>query len=1007
MNSSTLIARIARVVDTDGSAGSGADLASAYTEAVQAVNARMEKVIAALSSGQESEAVRLMEASPRLVDEVGTLDFFQYSVWQDLCSRKGWALSERPDQTLLEKILAQSSGASLVEPALKLYRKAMRSRDEEMLLVSLRRLAESDSSQDWKKELLQLETTRQKNLLGLFRKAVSDGNAEDAELYASRILDEKWANPVTPAISSEPLAFREKKEKIRRQVEQKEDLSILEECDKNWNLARALSLLAHLDHLVENGLPIPKESDSLVVRCRERSQKEVAAEEAAARRRDLQEQLHAAIEHEDANGIRMLLASPEFLENPPDEELRDRADQVLIHAEEARRRRIRLIMATAAVFIVVFSVLAGRSISRKHFNARCEAEAKRLQSVAQSPMGYADLEKALSVLEKENPSLYRDPRIRSFESILSELKTRREKRLSDIRDVISSLNHEKEENWPGSEQSTRDDIDAAKTLLHVEDKDLSEQISALTLEFERVMQDRRQNRREAADHEMSELLPLADALRERVSHEFPTEPLRKNISEFRDRIESWNRLYRDEMTEMATRLEFAVSEFDPAEKTMKDAGSALTRFQEARTLDEFLAARKVLPTFYGEYQGVRDMPALPVEEGLMQEILSGRLPAQLRFAPAEESTVSQSDFEEFLEGNVLVLKDIDSWFSLYAVGDGREWFVYSIGRPTVMKPIRDAKGYGFHGEISGTSLLSVKNKVMQDTYVVTQNREFRFMGPELSPISKELHEVVDFAEGMSITKESFIRELSKKFQAHLVKGHDPEYVKSESSEKSMLKDRFPAFARVILMNQYLEWMTALGETIVKTKEQRAVVDRLKTLASKITIDGVDSALSWACAGEERVLKRNRDCAVFLQNVPIDFLKTFRESRAFEAKRSSISEWRPKLVGRIDFLPTDTDKKSPILFETVQSRIPVYVLRGGNTPFLKKAFEIDENGKKLARSVKDWILGEPLFLVTDGSSPINPESAIGKLLESAPEGAEKEFSLDRFWIELPVKKGERK
>ena len=58
MKSSILVARIMRVIETDGQIGDGAGLADAYADAVKSVNARMEAVHDAESTKQVSDAVR-------------------------------------------------------------------------------------------------------------------------------------------------------------------------------------------------------------------------------------------------------------------------------------------------------------------------------------------------------------------------------------------------------------------------------------------------------------------------------------------------------------------------------------------------------------------------------------------------------------------------------------------------------------------------------------------------------------------------------------------------------------------------------------------------------------------------------------------------------------------------------------------------------------------------------------------------------------------------------------
>ena len=88
MKSTILISRITRAIETEGEVGEGASLAEEYSAAVRRVNTRLESVQASIDAKQVSDAVRMMEDEPRLLDEVGALDFPQLSDWVALCSRK-------------------------------------------------------------------------------------------------------------------------------------------------------------------------------------------------------------------------------------------------------------------------------------------------------------------------------------------------------------------------------------------------------------------------------------------------------------------------------------------------------------------------------------------------------------------------------------------------------------------------------------------------------------------------------------------------------------------------------------------------------------------------------------------------------------------------------------------------------------------------------------------------------------------------------------------------------
>ena len=90
MRTNVLISRISRLVETVGESGEGALLADEYATAVNKANRRLEAVIAAADAKSISDAIRLLNEEPPLLEEISTLDFFQLQDWESLCDMNGW-----------------------------------------------------------------------------------------------------------------------------------------------------------------------------------------------------------------------------------------------------------------------------------------------------------------------------------------------------------------------------------------------------------------------------------------------------------------------------------------------------------------------------------------------------------------------------------------------------------------------------------------------------------------------------------------------------------------------------------------------------------------------------------------------------------------------------------------------------------------------------------------------------------------------------------------------------
>ena len=192
MKSTILVSRIARVIETEGAVGEGAALAEAYAEAVRNVNQRLEAVQTSIDAKQVSDAVRMLEDPPRLLDEVGVLDFNQLPDWEVLCSRNNWTPPVKLDKALLERVLMLNESTEIVEPFLRMYRKAVRTNNNKLAVQSLRRLVQIDHSQNWKVNIVQAEEAVQKQLVADFRAAKTAGNKDEVERLSQEFVETNW-----------------------------------------------------------------------------------------------------------------------------------------------------------------------------------------------------------------------------------------------------------------------------------------------------------------------------------------------------------------------------------------------------------------------------------------------------------------------------------------------------------------------------------------------------------------------------------------------------------------------------------------------------------------------------------------------------------------------------------------------------------------------------------------------------------------------------------------------
>lgn len=1033
MRNSILISRIIRTVETSGGVGNGAELAQQYADAVNALNERLEATQTALSTGQTSEAVRLMEEEPKLVNEVGTLDFHQLAPWRALCSAQGWTPPPVIDQSLVDRILEIYNGSTMLEPALKAYRKAMRTRNDREIAAALRRLvALEPANADWARDLARAEATVQKSLAADFRAASTDDRREE---IAADLLDTAWAAPPDAAVLAEASAWRSRREADRRGREQSEDIEILRKCESEiWSRSQAESLITHLDALAEQGTPIPPTEVAFVDSLRRRCADEAKAEADAARWADLMAALHAAVEHDSPDEIRRVMAEPEFLDRPPDEDLLRAARRVIRRAEEQRRRKTRLVVAAAIVVIAAIGGGTAKLYADRMFRAECDAQAAELEQLANAPLAHETLAKALDKLAEEKPKVYADPAVSAYREKLDAIRQQRAARLALARDAIEALEKERDGGWNGDATLLDETFQKAQTNVRrdegSDDVELAKRLDAVQLDFEKVKGERHEVALAKAREELAPLIKESEILVARLRTTFFDDALGKNLADFRHKADLWNTSHSREAVEEAPKLYEALTALDAPEKRSKEAASLLVKISTASNAVDLVSSRESLRTHYGAFQNVKELANLPFEIGDLESLLAGTLASQQRFR-ADES-MNEKSFRLFLDTNVTALKkDYPVLYSVYGFGDGENCLAFSTDRDAQGEEKEPSRGTGWKRQIH------VAGRVLDaETIRWRSSMDFTVKQPggkakELLPPCMELRDVVDKAVN-GATVESFAGLLWQKVREHIraAKGQsDPElvesvpvitksgvsrndrvlsYVEQESDDKVTLLrvGRYPAYKRVQMVFMYLSWLRALGQIPEILPRDASLIEmKCKDLAGIVSVDGVEDLMSWVCQADSRIRAHNRKCAEFLSTIPDSFVSDLQEVASGQRRLRQLGAWRAEFAGQLLFDPNRANKCIPSQLPSVKADHPLYVLRKGKdgSPVLRKLL-IDGKAKDTWMIVpgrgNDWHPGEPLFQVRDGTGVLVDASAtIADFLKTLPKVAVDDFKAQPFWIEL--------
>ena len=1013
MKSSILVARIMRVIETEGLIGDGVGLADSFAEAVLAVNARLESVQSAIAAKQVSDAVRLMEEPPRLLDEINALDFNRLSDWDALCERNGWQKPPPFDRTLLEKVLMLSESTEVAEPFLRMYRKAVRTNNNALAVRALRRLAEVDHSQDWESNLVQAETTLQRQLGEAFSAAQTSGDEEEMDRIAREILETRWRNAPQGKVARDVRAYWAGKESRRRDAEGTENLSLLRRCrDENWNRALAFSLLQAIDILTENGWQVPPNDCELMNECRRRVAEEMEAEDRDKSWKACCEALHGAIQREDTAAIREAMAAPDFLDREPPEELLRDAQRVIEHEEAAKRRKVMQIAVCSLLALIAVLGVSGWWLRQKLFSMRCDGEAVKLATLEKGSHAIDRMGEALQLLEANDPEVYADPRVNVY---VGKRKTMIEKNLARTNEVVSllaELSALSDAHWTNATDVVTGQLARVETLLTGEDADYRAKWLKLKTSYGDQLTATEEARREKGTKRHETLTARIRDLAARLSEVIGGEEQDKAVAGCKADMAEWREDYGALLPELEGQLTEPEKELADAEQKQKNVREALAKLRAAQVAPDILEARKTLIEFYSGYTAVKRLSPYPVEATTAREVLDGTTAGQKALAALGNAGIAPKDFQTFLEEGVLSLKDIPSYYSLYGLmvaGDGMgKFFAVSKGKPDFKKPSY-ANAWLIDGE-----MLDIVGRRMTDRI---EKKALDVKGYTI-PSVDEVKEWVDIASRASMTIRQFENEVLKQIDRHLhevnkVENGKKSYLESEqrfANWDTLTRDRYTAWRHVIMLDIYFRWLKEELKLMPPDNSLVRWVDKVEILAQPVRVDGVPDDLSWVCLWERRVRDRNMECVRLLEKIPADWVAQYREWLTARSVMREIAGWKVETAGQLLFDPRNPwqqknpDAVIPIVPQTVKQDHPLYVLRLGTDGRLQMRKALVPSGGRWAMVAGAGHLpGEPLYQVCRDGKPIDARNEIGECLKATPARIVKVFSAKIPFFDMEEKK----
>lgn len=971
-----LMSRIVAAVNR-GDAPDGAALATEYNAAVGAVTARLEAVQTAVHAGQTSEALRIMEDEPRLLDAVSTLEFVRLAEWEALCVDCRWPVPEKVDKTLLERVVLFAEGKEVVEPLLKMYRRAMRTHNVALAVRALRQLAVRDTSQDWSKALATSEAELKKERLDVFLAAQRDGHSEQALRAAVSLFEDPWLEPVKGAAFQPAKTLYEAERRREREARIADLLDALASClTTTWNRMRAKSLVADIEGTCGSDVVLTDDQRALVEECRTRYESEDAAETA-------------------------------------EREAQRRA------AEAAARKKLmtRVSLSVAAVFTLIAAVTTFQVVRTSHERG-VQGEIVRLDGLLAGVDPIPKMEAEIARIQSDYPKIWADGRVAAFADKLEILKETWCTRTNEIAAALAKVESLHEQGWPETAEGiARENLETIGKKIRSEDRFATARFAFLRDTFTEVTKRREVERMDKAEAFGSTMMDQIKAVSERLAHDFPSPGLAQQVERVKATMAEWERCYASCNVDTAKDFADEKAAFLEREKRQIEAQKALEAVRTAVTASALEAARLRLVRDFADYGTVRSWRPVWATAERVKSVFSSQSDEMKRFKSSVLPETSESEFKDFT-ASLRGIRELEALYSLYGVREDCErWYnVIAKGRPIINEVTRGGKrAY----TVSGSLLMAVKLEIREE-YEWTLSRQKDAYGnpvrlvmpPELLPPSKEYREVVNFvADSENLTQDELADEFLKRIEVH-TRAVSSDWTRMERQkvvEVDMFREiwvtdtwikaereaektpylapgRYPASARVQMLDHYCSWLQSLNR-YGKGAPYEKLVEKCTRLAKPVHLEQVEDALTWACTNSEAVRRRNTACADFLEKFPKDFAEKVRKwNRVRGELARHVGRFTLRFAGKTVYDPVafaDYPRHVWIEVEETGRRAPLYVLRQGTaagTTVLRRAFDVrGTTWHPAAGMAADIVPGEPLFCVMELTTPVQAEGVVQRIL----------------------------
>ncbi len=180
------------------------ELAGRYATACRELNDRLRGCQQMIEQGFRSQALKLAEVEPNLLDTAALLDFTERDEWEELAASYGWDRAYGLKLEAADLVNQAYEIEETLKPLMRQHRRFALSRAPlKQRIEVLRKIAERDTlAPCWKQDLRELELARLNRLAELGRTAVAQSDRALMEGIVSEWAETPWSAPVPRAIAT-------------------------------------------------------------------------------------------------------------------------------------------------------------------------------------------------------------------------------------------------------------------------------------------------------------------------------------------------------------------------------------------------------------------------------------------------------------------------------------------------------------------------------------------------------------------------------------------------------------------------------------------------------------------------------------------------------------------------------------------------------------------------------------------------------------------------------------